>query len=140
LAWCGRLAACHPDEGARGSYDLGSSCRLQDHQKAAGIVFQDTASVLFDVEGLQVTDAESGAGGTLEVRAVTDHAAARACPDCGTVSGRVHEQVLTRPRDVARGLDAVQVRWVKRRRECETAQCGRKTFTEWVPRCRRGAG
>jgi transposase len=103
-------------------------------------VFQDTASVLFGVEGLQVTDAESGAGGTLEVWAVTDHAAARACPDCGTVSGRVHEQVLTRPRDVARGLDAVQVRWVKRRWKCETAECGRKTFTEWVPqvppRCR----
>ena len=51
--------------------------------------------MLFDVEGLQVTDAESGAGGTLEVWAVTDHAAARACPDCGTVSGRVYEQVLT---------------------------------------------
>ena len=44
--------------------------------------------MLFGVEGLQVTDAESGAGGTLEVWAVTDHAAARACPDCGTVAGR----------------------------------------------------
>ena len=51
--------------------------------------------MLSGVEGLQVTDAESGAGGTLEVRAVTDHPAARACPDCGTVSGRVYEQVLT---------------------------------------------
>ena len=95
MAWSGRLPACHADEGARGSYDLGSSYRLQDHQKAAGIVFQDTASVLFGVEGLQVTDAGAGADGTLEVWAVTDHPAARACPDCGTVAGRVHERVLT---------------------------------------------
>ena len=70
--------------------------------------------MLFGMEGLQVTDAESGPDGTLEVWAVTDHVAASACPDCGTVAGRVHEQVLTRPRDAARGLDAVQVRWVKR--------------------------
>ena len=89
--------------------------------------------MLFGVEGLHVTDAEFGPDGTLEVWAVTDHAAARACPDYGTVAGRVHEQVLTRPRDVARGLDAVQVRWVKRRWKCEDEQCGRRTFTEWVP-------
>ena len=69
--------------------------------------------MLFGVEGLQVTDAESGAIGTLELWAVTDHPAARACPDCGTVAGRVHERVLIRPRDVARDA-AVQVRWVKR--------------------------
>ena len=96
--------------------------------------------MLFGVEGLQVTDAEPGAGGTVEVWAVTDHPAAWACPDCGTVSGRVHEQVLTRPRDVARGRDVVQVRWVKRRWKCGNGECGRKTFTEWVPqvppRCR----
>jgi hypothetical protein len=40
-------------------------------------VFQDTASVLFDVKGLQVTDAGAGADGTLEVWGVTDHPAAR---------------------------------------------------------------
>ena len=103
-------------------------------------MFHDTASVLFGVEGLQITGAEAGPGGTLEVWAVTDHPAAGACPDCGTVAGRVHEQVLTRPRDVARGLDPVQVWWVKRRWKCGNGQCGRKTFTEWVPqvppRCR----
>jgi transposase len=103
-------------------------------------VFHDTASVLFGVEGLQVTDAQAGPDGTLEVWAVTGDPAAAACPDCGTVSSRVHEQVLTRPRDVARGLDAVQVWWVKRRWKCQDERCGRKTFTEWVPqvppRCR----
>src|SRR5258707_10907791 len=98
-------AACCRDQEARGSYDLGSYQGLQDHQKAAGIVFHDTASVLFGVEGLQVTDAGAGADGTLEVWAVTDHPAAAACPDCGAVSGRVHETVLACPRDVRRAGD-----------------------------------
>ena len=100
----------------------------------------DTASVLFGVEGLQVIDAEPGAEGTVEVWAVTDHLAAAACPDCGTVSGRVHETVLARPRDVRRGSDPVRVWWIKRRRKCQDGRCERKTFTEWLPqvpqRCR----
>jgi transposase len=103
-------------------------------------VFQDTASVLFGMEGLQVTDADEGADGTVEVWAVTDYPAAAACPGCGTVSGRVHETVVTRPRDVRRAVDAVDLWWVKVRRKCENQQCPRKTFTEWVPplppRCR----
>jgi transposase len=103
-------------------------------------VFEDTASVLFGVEGLRVTDAEEAAGGTVEVWAVTDCEAARACPDCGTVSDQVHETVVTRPRDVRRAGDAVDLRWVKVRRKCGNRQCPRKTFTEWVPalppRCR----
>jgi transposase len=103
-------------------------------------VFQDTASVLFGVEGLQVTDAGAGADGTLEVWAVTDHPAAAACPQCGTVSGRVHETVLACPRDVRRAGDRVRAWWVKRRWKCDEPGCARKTFTEWVPqvppRCR----
>jgi hypothetical protein len=34
----------------------------QDHQEATGIVFQDTASALFGVAGLQVTDVQAGPG------------------------------------------------------------------------------
>src|SRR5258708_36562277 len=80
--WCesGVRAACCRDQEARGSYDLGSYQGLQDHQKAAGIVFQDTASVLFGGEGRQVTDAGAGAEGTLEAWAVTDHPAAAPGP------------------------------------------------------------
>ena len=128
------------DLGARGSYDLGSCDRLQDHQEAAGIVFEDTASALFGVEGLRITDAQAGPGGVVEVWAVTDYLAAAACPECGTVSGRVHETVLARPRDVRRAADRVDLRWVKVRRKCGNQECSRKTFTEWVPalppRCR----
>ena len=81
-----------------------------------------------------------GAEGTVEVWAVTDHLAAAACPDCGTVSGRVHETVLARPRDVRRGIDPVRVWWIKRRWKCQDGRCDCKTFTEWLPqvppRCR----
>jgi transposase len=103
-------------------------------------VFQDTASVLFGVEGLQVTDAQALPDGTLEVWAVTGDLAAAACPDCGAVSSRRHDTVLARPRDVRRGGDPVAVWWVKRRWKCDEQGCDRKTFTERVPqvppRCR----
>jgi transposase len=103
-------------------------------------VFQDTASALFGVEGLQVTDAQALPDGTLEVWAVTGHPAAAACPDCGTVSARRHDTVLARPRDVRRGGDLVAVCWVKHRWKCDEPGCDRKTFTERVPqvppRCR----
>jgi transposase len=96
-------------------------------------VFEDTASALFGVEGLQVTDVEAGPDGGIEVWAVTDYEAARACPDCGKVSDRVHEMKVTRPRDVRRAGDRVELRWVKARRKCGNGECPRKTFTEWVP-------
>jgi len=95
--------------------------------------------VLFGVAGLRVTEVEQGADGTVEVWAVTDHPAV-ACPGCGTPARRVHEHVLTRPRDVRRGRDKVDVCLVKRRLKCDEQDCARKTFTEWVPqvppRCR----
>ena len=72
-------------------------------------------SVLFGVAGLRVTEAGPGPGGTLEVRAVTDHPAAGVCPDCATPARRVHEYVLARPRDVRRGPVRVDLCWVKRR-------------------------
>jgi transposase len=103
-------------------------------------VFEDTASALFGVEGLQVTGVEAAPDGGIEVWAVTACEAAAACPDCGAVSDRVHETVVTRPRDVRRAGDAVDLHWVKLRRKCGNHECPRKTFTEWVPalppRCR----
>ena len=96
--------------------------------------------MLFGMEGLQVTDAQAGPDGTLEVWAVTDYPAAAVGPDCGTVSVRRHDTVLARPRDVRRGGDRVAVWWVKSRWKCDAPGCDRKTFTEWLPqvppRCR----
>ena len=96
--------------------------------------------MLFGVEGLQVIDAEAGPDGVVTVWAVTDCPGAAACPDCGTVSSRPHELAVTRPRDVRRGLDRLEVRWLKRRWKCPEETCERKTFTESLPavppRCR----
>jgi len=103
------VAACRRDGKPAAFTISGLTTGIRD-QKAAGIVFHDTASVLFGVEGLQVTCAEEGADGTVEVWAVTDYPAAAARPDCATVSDRVHETVVTRPRDVRRAGDPVDLR------------------------------
>jgi hypothetical protein len=89
-------------------------------QEAAGIVFYDTASALFGVAGLRVTDAGAGPGGVVEVWAVTDLAGLACCPECGTESSRVHEHAVACPRSVRRGEDPVELRWVKRRLKCGT--------------------
>ena len=101
---------------------------------------EDTPSALFGVEGLRVFDAEREPDGSLTVWVTTDHPDAAVCPDCGDCSARVHEYVLTRPRDLRRGLDEVSVAWCKRRWKCGRPECPRKTFTESLPavppRCR----
>jgi transposase len=94
---------------------------------------QDTASALFGVEGLRVAEAETEADGSVTVWVATDDPGAALCPDCRTRAGRVHEYVLTRPRDLRRGLDEVAVCWVKRRWKCREPACARKTFTERLP-------
>ena len=96
-------------------------------------MFHDTASALFGVAGLRVTDVEAGPDGVVEVRAVTDCEGASACPGCGVVSSRVHDLVVTRPADVRRAGDPVALNWVKRRLKCDNAGCPRKTFTERCP-------
>lgn len=96
-------------------------------------MFEDTASVLFGMEGLRVTDAEAGPDGTVTVWAVTDHPGAAACPDCGTVSARPHDRVAAWPRDVRGSSGRVRLCWVKRRWKCGQEGCPRRTFTESVP-------
>jgi transposase len=52
-----------------------------------------------------------------------------ACPDCGTLSSRVHQRSRQRLRDVP--FDGpVEVVWVKKRWACAELLCGRRTFTE----------
>ena len=96
-------------------------------------MFHDTASALFGVAGLRVTDVEAGPDGAVEVWAVTDYEGAACCPECGMGSSRVHDLVVTCPKDVRRGDDPVGLRWVKRRLKCENADCPRRTFTERAP-------
>ena len=99
---------------------------------------QDTASVLLGMEGVTVTEAEEGTDGRLAVWARVSRPAA--CPRCGTVSERVHDRVVTRPRDVRYGSRKVDLFLEKRRLACGNGNCPQGTFTEWAPqvppRCR----
>ena len=96
-------------------------------------MYHDTGSALFGVPGLRVTDAGPGPGGAVEVWAVTGWEGASVCPGCGTGSSRVHDVVVTCPKDVRRAGDPVELNWVKRRLKCVNASCSRRTFTERVP-------
>ncbi len=96
-------------------------------------MFEDTASVLFGMDGLRITDAEPGPDGTVTAWAVTDHPGGSACPGCGTVSSRVYDQVVTWPKDVRGSSGRVRLCWVKRRWKCGREGCGRKTFAESLP-------
>ncbi len=87
--------------------------------------------MLFGMDGVEVTDAEREADGRLAVWARITLPAV--CPGCGIVSGKVHQYVTARPRDVrACGQDA-DFCLVKRRMRCAAGDCPRKTFTESVP-------
>jgi transposase len=92
---------------------------------------QDMASVLLGIEGVTVTEAEEEADGRLSVWAMVTGPAA--CPGCAVISGRVHERVVTRPRDVRYGGREIDLYLVKRRMECAEADCPQGTFTEWAP-------
>ena len=92
---------------------------------------QDTASALFGMDGVEVTDAEREADGRLTVWARI--ILPPACPGCLAVSGKVHQYVTTRPRDVRASGQDVDFFLVKRRMECAEEDCATGTFTESVP-------
>ena len=101
---------------------------IKDNEPAPA---QDMASALLGIEGVTVTEAEEEADGRLSVWArITGPAA---CPGCATISERVHEWVVTRPRDVRYGGREICLFLVKRRLECAEEDCPQGTFTEWAP-------
>jgi transposase len=69
-----------------------------------------------------------------EVR-ITAHATAvrAACPDCGTLSKRVHSRYVRRLSDAAVGGREVLVEVRVRRFVCGHSGCSRKTFAEPLP-------
>lgn len=101
---------------------------IKDNEPALA---QDTASVLFGMNGVEVTEAERGDDGRLMVWARITLPAA--CPACGTVSESVHQYVTARPRDVRACGEETDFFLVKRRMECPAAACPRLTFTESAP-------
>jgi transposase len=92
---------------------------------------QDTASVLFGMDGVEVTEAEREAGGRLTVWARITLPAM--CPGCGTVSEKVHQYVTVTPRDVRACGQDTGLCLVKRRMECAGKDCPAETFTESAP-------
>ncbi len=89
------------------------------------------ASALLGIGGIAVTEVEQEPDGRLTVWARV--AGVAACPQCGTVSEKLHEYVETRPRDIRICGQEADFRLVKRRMECTQGICARGTFTEWVP-------
>jgi transposase len=90
------------------------------------------ATALFGVDGVEVVEVEVEVSGEVTVWPATADGGVPVCPGCGTVAGRVHERVVTRPGDLRLG-GQVAVVWLKRRWKCGDTGCGRATFTESVP-------
>ena len=89
---------------------------------------RDAASVLFDLPGYRVETAVDLPDGGREVTISAD-AGEAACPDCGVLSGRVHQRTRRRLRDVP-VAGRVEVVLVRRRFACVEAACPRRTFAE----------
>jgi transposase len=89
------------------------------------------ASVMPGIEGVMVTEAEWEAGGRLPVWAKVT--ASASCPECGTVSEKVHQYVVTAPRDARICGEDADFFLVRRRMACLVSSCSTGTFTEWVP-------
>jgi hypothetical protein len=103
-------------------------------QKQRTRACQDMAPALLGIEGVTVTEVEEGARGRLSVRAMIT--GPTACPACAVISERVHERVVTRPRDVWSGGREIDLFLVKRLLECAEEDCPQGTFTEWAPQVR----
>jgi transposase len=101
---------------------------IKNHEPAQA---QNMASALLGIDGVTVTEVEEEEDGQLSVWAVITGPSA--CPGCAVISERVHEWTMTRPLDVRSGGRSICLCLVKRRLECETEDCPRGTFTEWVP-------
>ncbi len=86
------------------------------------------ACVLFNLPEYRVVDAVDRPDGIREVviEGTWDQAG---CPDCGVLSGRVHQRTRQQLRDVP-VAGPVEVVLVKRRFACVDVACGRRTFVE----------
>ncbi|MGW1376137.1 transposase family protein [Streptomyces sp. NPDC002446] len=86
-------------------------------------------SLVFD--GIDDVDVEAAtaAFGTVEVTA-RGRAAAATCPDCGHLSGRVHDSYRRRLKDLPLGGQSVMIRLTVRRFICDAGDCSHRTFAE----------
>jgi hypothetical protein len=116
-------------------WHAGPMIPICDDQKQRARACQDMASALLGIEGVTVTEVEEEGDGRLSVwaRVAGQVAGPAAFPACAVISERVHEWVVTRPRDIRPGGREICLFLVKRRLECAEAGCPQGTFTEWAP-------
>ncbi|MFD3536916.1 ISL3 family transposase [Streptomyces sp. NPDC058661] len=86
-------------------------------------------SLVFDgIDEVEV-EAATAAFGTVEVMA-RGRAAGAACPDCGRLSGRVHDRYQRGLKDLPLADQSFVIRLTVRRFICGSADCPRRTFAE----------
>ncbi len=84
-------------------------------------------SLLYDLDGFRVAAITVN---PLGIRVLMlECVQVQGCPDCGTVTNRVHSRRVTSIRDLPFGRPWL-VRWDKRRMFCDQARCQRRTFVE----------
>jgi transposase len=96
-------------------------------------------TVLFGLAGVAVVRVEPAPNGGRVVEVVTADPGAVCCPDCGTPSSSVKQNLVTRPKDLPFGEAALQVVWRKRRWRCRKPDCARESFTERIGELPAGA-
>jgi transposase len=93
----------------------------------------NTATLLFGLEGVKVASAEWDESGNLMLTLVTACADVRCYPGCGVRSARSLGLVTTRPRDLPLARRPTSLRWTKRRWACGNTDCPRRSSTESLP-------
>jgi transposase len=74
------------------------------------------------------------------VHLITTDEQARTCPGCAARATRMKQWVTTRPRDLPMAGRQVDLRWRKRRWQCDQQGCVRRRSPKPWSRFRRGLG
>jgi transposase len=88
---------------------------------------------LLGLDGVEVTSVRLDDDANPMIALVTRDEQARCCPGCGVRSEHPHGWVRTRPRDLPVAGRPTALTWTKRRWQCRTQDCPRRTFTEALP-------
>lgn len=104
---------------------------MTDRRKATGLVNKPTR--LLGLDGVAVTSVRLDDDANPMIALVTRDDQAQCCPGCGARSENPHGWVRTRPRDLAVAGRPTALTWTKRRWQCRTQDCPRRTFTEALP-------
>ncbi len=88
---------------------------------------EHATSPLYDLDGFKAAEVTVNPLGIRML--VLECTQVQGCPDCGTVTERVHSRRPVQVRDLPFGRPWL-VRWNKRRMFCDQTRCPRRTFVE----------